>query len=92
MLPTSSTVTRQPSASASRAEPAAHDGVLGGQRLAVDAALGGAADGGCLHQRRPQTFRIDAQVARHSAVPGVGERSNLTRDGEPGLVCSLREQ
>ena len=65
-------------------EPGAHLGVLYGQRLAVDAALGRAADGGRLHQGRPQALRIDAQVARHSAVPRVGERRNLTRAGGSG--------
>ena len=92
MLPTSSTVTLQPSASVSRLNQARTLRVLGGQRLAVDAALGRAADGGGLHQGRPQALRIDAQVARHSAVPRVGERRNLHVLADRGLVCSLREK
>ena len=46
-------------------EPGSNLRIVRGQGLAVDTALGRAADGSGLHQARPQPVWIDTQVAGH---------------------------
>jgi hypothetical protein len=64
-----------------RLEPVAHPAVEVGQREPADAALGGAADGGGLHQLAPQALAVDAQVGhvKSANIASKSRRPSRTR-------------